>query len=66
MSVKVREYRKNAKLSVVELSRKSGVSLDIICDLEIGEARTVTVGDMLKLSSALNKTVEEIFFAQSV
>ncbi len=56
--MKLREIRKNQKMSVPELSRLSGVSIRTIEDLEKrGDGRVST---LIKLADALNVTLDEL------
>lgn len=56
--MKLREIRKNQKMSVPELSRLSGVSIRTIEDLEKrGDGRAST---LIKLADALNVTLDQL------
>ena len=56
--MKLREIRKNQKMSVPELSRLSGVSIRTIEDLEKrGDGRVST---LIKLADALNVTLYQL------
>ena len=56
--MKLREIRKNQKMSVPELSRLSGVSIRAIEDLEKrGDGRVST---LIKLADALNVTLDQL------
>ena len=56
--MKLREIRKNQKMSVPELSRLSGVSIRTIEDLEKrGDGRVST---LIKLADALNVTLDQL------
>ncbi len=56
--MKLREIRKNQKMSVPELSRLSGVSIRTIEDLEKrGDGRVST---LIKLADALNVTLDHL------
>ncbi|MCI9419439.1 MAG: helix-turn-helix transcriptional regulator [Eubacterium sp.] len=56
--MKLREIRKNQKMSVPELSRVSGVSIRTIEDLEKrGDGRVST---LIKLADALNVTLDQL------
>ena len=56
--MKLREIRKNQKMSVPELSRPSGVSIRTIEDLEKrGDGRVST---LIKLADALNVTLDHL------
>lgn len=56
--MKLREIRKDKKLTVPELSRLSGVSIRTIEDLEKrGDGRVST---LIKLADALNVTLDQL------
>lgn len=58
---RIKEFRENLKLTQEELAVKSGVSRSLISELETGK-RTVTSTDtLLKIATALNRSVKEIF-----
>ena len=54
----VREARKAANLTQIELAMKSGVSLPTIRRIEAG--RTVSVPVLMKLSATLGTTVDDL------
>ena len=56
--MKLREIRKNQKMSVPELSRLSGVSIRTIEDLEKRGAGRVST--LIKLADALNVTLDQL------
>ena len=59
---KLKEVRESVGLSQEKLAEKSGVSRTTISLLESGkEGTTTTTGTLLKLASALNCTVGDIF-----
>lgn len=62
MTYRIRELRKEKRLSQVELSRASGVSRAIISGLESGTIKTTTTDTLCKIASALDKKVSDIFF----
>lgn len=62
MIYKIKEFRKEKRLSQVELSKMSGVSRAIISGLESGAIKTTTTDTLLKIASALDKKVSDIFF----
>ena len=59
---RIREFRKEKRLSQAELSKVSGVSRAIISGLESGAIKTTTTDTLCKLASALDKKVSDIFF----
>lgn len=61
METKIKEFRKEQKLTQAELSKKSNVSRSIIAQLESGTREVITTDTMKKIAKALNRSVEEIF-----
>lgn len=61
MSSKLKELRKQKKLSQEELARKSGVSRAVISGLESGRVEITTTGTLNKLAKALETSIS-IFF----
>lgn len=66
MGYKIKEIREGLGMSQETLSEKSGVSRGTISALESGKERNTTSKTLLKIAKAMNTTVEEIFFAESV
>ena len=66
MGCKIKEFREKAKMTQEELSEKSGISRGTISALENGTARNTTSKTLIKIAQALNATVEQIFFTESV
>ena len=64
MTNKVKEFREEANLSQEKLAEMSGVSRNTISSLETKENVNITYLVMKKISMALNKTVQEIFFEE--
>ena len=62
MGYKVKEVREERRMTQEELAEKSGVSRPTIVAIENGNAKDVKISTLLKLASALNTTVSEIFF----
>ena len=61
MVYKVKECREEKKMSQDELSKKSGVSRAIISGLESGRTLVTTTDTLIKIASALDKKVSDIF-----
>lgn len=59
---KIKEAREQLKMSQERLAKESGVSRTIISGLESGTITTTTTGTLLKISRALGKKINEIFF----
>ncbi len=66
MRLAVKERREEAGLSREELSKSSGVSLDVISDMETNKRIVYNSKDISKIAAALNISVEKIFFNQTV
>ena len=66
MGCKIKEYREAANMTQEELAEKSGISRGTISALENGTARNTTSKTLLQIAKALNATVEQIFFAETV
>ena len=62
MGYRIRECRKEKKMSQCELAEKSGVSRTIISGLENGTITTTTTDTLLKIAKALDTQVADIFF----
>jgi len=62
MQNRLRECRKEAKLTQAELAEKSGVCRTVISGIEAGVYDVTTTKTLRKLSAALNKSVGEGFF----
>jgi len=66
MGYKIREAREACGMTQEELSAKSGISRGTISALENGTDRAVSTKTLIKLATALETTIEKIFFAQNV
>lgn len=66
MGYKIKEHRKQKKMTQKELAAKSGVSRATISGLENGTLRATSSTTLLKLAKALETTVDQIFFQESV
>lgn len=66
MGYKIKEIREALSMTQEELSSRSGVSRGTIVALESGSDRTTTTKTLLKIASALNTTIDQLFFAESV
>lgn len=65
MGYKIRERRKEKKMSQCELAEKSGVSRTVISGLESGAITTTTTDTLLKIARALDTNVADIFLKNS-
>lgn len=66
MGYKIKEVRESLKMTQEELSEKSGVSRTTISGLENGTVRATTTKTLVKLSKALDTSVDQIFFEDCV
>lgn len=66
MGYKIKEKRKEMDMTQEELAEKSGVCRTTISGLENGTLRATSSKTLLKLARALNTTVDQIFFEDSV
>lgn len=60
---KVRERRRTLKMTLQELSLRSGVSYSTLQPIEATPGRNVGAGVMERIAAALDSTVPELFFA---
>lgn len=65
MGYKIKERRVEIGITQEELAEKSGVSRTIICALESGKRCNTTAKTLLQIATALNCTVNDIFFADN-
>lgn len=66
VAYKIREFRKKAGLTQVELATIAGVSRTVISGLESGTTTVTSTSTLLKLAKALNVTIDELFFKDVV
>ena len=68
MGFRVKEIREARNMTQEELERKSGISRQTISAIENGKVKPgdVKVGTLMALASALNTTIDSIFFEQAV
>lgn len=66
MGYRIREAREELRMTQEELAKKSGVSRGIISALESNRRQSTSTKTLLKIANALNTTVDQIFFAESV
>lgn len=62
MGYKIKECREEKNMTQSELAKRANVSRTIISGLESGAIKVTTTETLLKIASALNKKVTEIFF----
>lgn len=61
MPYRIKELRRKKKMTQEELSEKSGVSRATISGLESGAITVTTTETLLKIASALDEKVSNIF-----
>lgn len=66
MGLKIREIRKEKRMSQDELASKSGVSRTIISRLETGEQDNATMKTLARLAATLDVQVQDLFFDELV
>ena len=66
MGYKIKEARESLRMTQEELSVKSGISRTTISALENGTQRATSTKTLLKIAKALGKSVDQIFFNESV
>lgn len=66
MGNRMKEVRQAKGMTQSALANKSGVSRGTIAALESGQAKTTTAKTLVKIASALDTTVEALFFADNV
>lgn len=66
MGYRIKELRDQARLTQEELAEKSGVSRAIISSLESGRTTSTTMKTLSKLARALNTSLDQLFYADTV
>lgn len=66
MGYRIKEVREQKNMTQEELAEKSGVSRGTISALENGSARNTGSKTLLKIAAALEVSLENIFFTDSV
>lgn len=62
LSINIKTYRKNLNLTQEQLAELSDISISYIKQIESNRNYTnVTLTSLLKISKALNKSLEELF-----
>ena len=62
MGYKIRERREELRMTQDELAQKSGVSRQTISSIETGKYDNVLVGTLAAIATALETTVDKIFY----
>lgn len=66
MGHKLKEFRKERRMSQEELAARSGVSRQTISSIENDGTETATTKTLVKIAEALDTTVGELFFGKDV
>lgn len=66
MGYKIKEIRDKKRMTQDELAKKSGVSRVTISGLENGTERTTTTKTLQRIARALEVSLDQIFFDESV
>ena len=68
MGFRVKEFREEKNMTQEELERRSGISRQTISAIENGKVKPgdVKVGTLKALASALDTTIDSIFFDEAV
>ena len=66
MGFRIKEVREEIGMTQEELAKKSGISRTTISALENGSNKNTSSKTLLAIATALNTTVENIFFTKSV
>lgn len=64
MGIKIKERREELKMTQEELAQKSGVSRQTISYIENGKYENVLVGTLAAIATALDTTVDKIFYPE--
>ena len=64
MGYKIKELREELKMTQEELAQKSGISRQTISSIETGKYKNVLVGTLAAIASALDTTVDKIFYPE--
>ena len=64
MGIKIKERREELRMTQEELAQKSGVSRQTISSIETGKYENVLVGTLAAIATALETTVDKIFYPE--
>ena len=64
MGIKIKERREELGMTQEELAQKSGVSRQTISSIETGKNENVLVGTLASIATALETTVDKIFYPE--
>lgn len=66
MGYRLKEIREEKNMTQEELEEKSGISRQTISAIENGRTENVMSGTLLALASALDTTIDNLFFVKAV
>jgi transcriptional regulator with XRE-family HTH domain len=61
---RIEHYRKQKKLTILDLAINSNLSVGYICHLEKGTRNNPSYKTMTKIAIALDKSIEDIFYSR--
>ena len=64
MKNKIKSIRQEKEMTLLELSKKSGLSVGYLCHLEKGSRSNPSFEVMEKIAKALDKSIAEVFLLQ--
>ncbi len=59
---RIREYRKELGLTLMELGRRTNISPGYLCHLERGTRANPSINTMNAICTALGRNIQEVFF----
>ena len=62
MGIQIKERREELRMTQEELAQKSGISRQTISAIETGKYDNVLVGTLAAIATALDTTVDKIFY----
>ena len=66
MGFRVKELRESKKMTQEELEKRSGISRQTISAIENGKVKFVNSRTLMAIASALETTMDDIFFPDAV
>ncbi len=61
---KIKIIRKEKGITLLDLSKLTGISVGYLCHLEKGSRNNPSLGVMERIAKALNRSIAEVFFMQ--
>ncbi len=66
MGYRIKELRESKRMSQDELAKAADVSRTTISNLETDMERSASTKTLMKIANALDTTIDQLFFAESV